>query len=122
MFYFSYGSNMSINRLRERVSSAKFLAVAILSEHELKFHKISKKDGSGKCDALETKNPDHSVLGVVFDIAESEKLVLDQKEGLGHGYEEKFVTVTSPEGESINVTTYYATNIDSNLKPYHWYS
>ncbi len=121
MLYFSYGSNMSRKRLSDRVQSARFIAVAMLSKHELKFHKISKKDGSGKCDISETGNPDDIVIGVAYDIDESEKPELDKKEGLHYGYEEKTVEVTSVEGELLSAITYYAKNIDSSLKPYHWY-
>jgi len=120
MLYFSYGSNMSSKRISERVPSAKFVAVSTLFQHELKFHKIG-KDGSAKCDARETNNPDHFVVGVVFDIHVSEKYLLDQKEGLGFGYEEKPVLLVSGTGKTIEATTYYATDINSNLKPYHWY-
>ncbi|MES9834734.1 MAG: gamma-glutamylcyclotransferase [Candidatus Thiodiazotropha sp. DIVDIV] len=100
--------------------SAKLETVATLQRHELRFHKIS-KDGSGKCDAYETKNPQHSVIGVVYDISESEKQILDRKEGLGDGYEQKEVTLTTVSGENIRAITYYATNIGLELKPYHWY-
>ena len=120
MLYFSYGSNMSIKRLVDRVPSAKFETVASLHEHDLRFHKKS-KDGSGKCDACKTNNPKHFVIGVVFEIDESEKSDLDRKEGLGYGYEEKEVTLISLSGEKISALTYYATSIDSELKPYHWY-
>ncbi len=112
---------MSIKRLSDRVPSAKFVTVATLSEHKLKFHKISKKDGSAKCDASETGNTKDKIIGVVFDISESEKPDLDRKEGLNYGYNEKMVEVDSIEGEKMIATTYYATNIDSSLKPYHWY-
>jgi len=121
MLYFSYGSNMSRKRLLDRVPSAKFYVVATLTKHVLKFHKISKNDGSGKCDALETANPNDKIIGVVFDISESEKPELDQKEGLHYGYEEKTVEVISIDGELMNATTYYAINCDPALKPYHWY-
>ena len=120
MLYFSYGSNMSIRRLKDRVPSARVKTVATLPEHDLRFHKKS-KDGSAKCDAHETNNLEHSVIGVVFDIAESDKPELDRKEGLGNGYNQKEVSVTTVSGETITAITYYATNIDSELKPYHWY-
>lgn len=120
MFYFSYGSNMSIKRLQVRVPSASFFSVATLHEHDLRFHKIS-KDGSGKCDAHETNNPEHFVLGVVFEIAEYEKPELDRIEGLGCGYEQKEIELIMQSGEIIKAATYYATNIDPVLKPYHWY-
>lgn len=111
---------MSIKRLSARIPSAKFITIAILEKHELKFHKVS-KDGSSKCDVEETHRNDQSVTGVVFDICESEKHYLDLKEGLGSGYDEKVIVVKSTEGESIEAITYYATKIDPTLKPYHWY-
>lgn len=120
MLYFSYGSNMSIKRIKDRVPSASFISTATLCKHDLRFHKRG-KDGSAKCDAFETGYDKHAVIGVVFDISESEKPELDHKEGLGYGYEEKLVQVKTHAGEIIEATTYYATKIDPALKPYHWY-
>lgn len=121
MLYFSYGSNMSVTRLKDRVPSAKFVSVATLYEHDLMFHKIS-KDGSGKCDAYKTNSENHRVIGVVFEIAESKKAELDRKEGLGYGYDEKVVELAAQSGDTIKATTYYAIKIDSGLKPYEWYT
>ena len=120
MLYFSYGSNMSVKRFKDRVPSAETKCIATLKGHELRFHKKS-KDGSGKCDAYETSNPAHAVIGVVFKILETEKPQLDTKEGLGHGYDQKLVILTTEAGEAIKAVTYYATKVDSNLKPYQWY-
>ncbi|MCU7933912.1 MAG: gamma-glutamylcyclotransferase [Candidatus Thiodiazotropha sp. (ex Dulcina madagascariensis)] len=120
MLYFSYGSNMSTRRLRERAPSARFVAVAKLKKHELRFHKVS-KDGSGKCDASETGNNDHAVIGVVFDISETGKSELNRWEGLGNGYEEKPIELETLNGKTMNAVTYYATDINSALKPYSWY-
>lgn len=50
---FAYGSNMLTDRLRERVPSARPVAVARLAGHSLRWHKVS-IDGSGKCDAEAT--------------------------------------------------------------------
>jgi AIG2 family protein len=119
VYYFSYGSNMSTVRLLSRVPSAVKLGVAVLQKHELKFHKISDKDGSAKCDVIETGNPTHCVIGIVFTISESDKPELDRIEGWG--YKEKHVIVTLNDGQTIEAFTYYATNIDSKLKPFHWY-
>jgi len=119
--YFSYGSNMSIKRLLTRVPSAKKVDVGILEKHELKFHKISNKDGSAKCDACETGNPEHILYGVVFHISEEEKPELDKKEDLGNGYEQKDVTILLNNGATIEAFTYYATNINLELKTLDWY-
>ena len=112
---------MSIKRLLDRVPSAKRVDVGILEKHELKFHKISTNDGSAKCDAYETGNPEHELYGVVFHISEEGKAELDKKEGLGSGYEQKDVKIQLNNGATIDAFTYYATNINSELKPLDWY-
>ena len=120
MRYFAYGSNMSLSCLRARVPSAQRIGSFTLIEHDLRFHKIS-KDGSGKCDAFYTGNPDNYVQGVLWEIDPGEKGALDRAEGLGYGYDEKNVKVLNGSGEGLDATTYYAIKIDNALKPYCWY-
>ncbi len=120
MLYFAYGSNMSTPRLRNRVPSARAVAVARLKQHRLKFHKQG-KDSSGKCDAECTNYAQDVVYGVVFEIAASQKPKLDEKEGLQNGYEEKNVLVYIGYGEELKAVIYYATHIEPTLKPYEWY-
>lgn len=120
MRYFAYGSNMYTKRIQGRVSSAKPIAVGYITEHDLRWHKVSKKDGSGKCDCCFTGSPDDKVYGVVFEIDPSQKAELDRFEGLGYGYDEKQVTVITDTGE-VDAITYFATNTDSSLHPYNWY-
>ncbi|MEJ2141078.1 MAG: gamma-glutamylcyclotransferase [Gammaproteobacteria bacterium] len=120
MIYFSYGSNMSFKRLNARIANISRLGVATLYEHDLRFHKVGNKDGSGKCDILETYDPEHTVIGVVYKIDPLEKHILDTHEGLGNGYEEKQISVEM-NGDRISAFTYYATHINQALKPLHWY-
>src|SRR5574340_794874 len=94
-FYFAYGSNMAIERLWVRVPSAKLISVATLVAHELKFHKPSKKDGSGKCDAAYTGNYEDRVLGALYSIQTNQLSELDRFEGRGYGYDRKTVSVSS---------------------------
>lgn len=98
--YFAYGSNMSLLRLKGRVPGAERIGMFTLIEHSLRFHKWSKKDGSAKCDALFTGNPDDCVIGALFEIPDCEKGPLDEAEGLGFGYEEKRVTVPDRERDA----------------------
>ena len=121
VFYFSYGSNMSTRRLRERVPSATKIDIGILEEHELKFHKVGLKDGSAKCDVIATGKTTDYVYGVVFNIREEEKPLLDQIEGLGNGYEVKQVLIKLENTSIIEAFTYCATNINRQLKPFDWY-
>ncbi len=112
---------MSIKRITARAPSAIVDTSASLKGHALKFHKRSHKDGSAKCDIVETSNENDIVWGVVFDIDDSEKINLDSVEGLGQGYEEKEIEVIGMNGETLYAFTYYATDIAINLKPYTWY-
>lgn len=64
--YFAYGSNMSERRLKKRVCSAKVIGTGILDNHCLTFHKLSRKDGSGKC-TIEYSESD-KVYGVLFKV------------------------------------------------------
>ena len=111
---------MSIKRLAARVPSADAVGVAKLTEHTLKFHKIG-KDGSAKCDAEYTGNPEDRVLGVVFRILASEKPRLDRIEGLGYGYGQTRVMIAPERGEKIPALTYRAIPVDASLKPFRWY-
>lgn len=119
MLYFSFGSNMSEKRLLRRIEALK-LGVAVLTGHSLRFHKRGESDGSAKCDILETGNSEDTVFGVVYDIEESQKPVLDKYEGLSFGYETKTVSVKLDD-RFVDAFTYYATSTDPSLKPYCWY-
>ena len=118
--YFAYGSNMSTERLRARVPSARARGKGRLLHHTLRWHKLG-RDGSGKCDIEPTETQD-IVWGVLYDVAWAEKPVLDAAEGLGIGYFEKAVRIVTDDGER-HALTYHASpdSIDSTLRPRHWY-
>jgi gamma-glutamylcyclotransferase (GGCT)/AIG2-like uncharacterized protein YtfP len=118
MKYFAYGSNMLTRRLRKRVPSCRFSAVAVLRLYKLMFHKIS-NDGSGKCNAFYTGLQQDEVLGVVFEIDSEEKSELDKAEP---GYVAKCVKVHCGD-VTIEAITYVAdtSSIDDSLRPYTWY-
>lgn len=120
MRYFAYGSNMSFARLTRRVPSAVRIGACTLRQHDLRFHKKG-TDSSGKCDAFYTDDPNHFIVGSLYDIDRDEKRSLDLVEGLGVGYAEKRVSLITESGETIEALTYYATMIDKSLRPYSWY-
>ncbi|MFV8820015.1 gamma-glutamylcyclotransferase family protein [Haliea sp. E17] len=121
MKYFAYGSNMSLPRLQQRIPGARRIGAGVLPGHLLRFHKLSKVDGSGKCDALLTGNHGDRVFGVLYQLPDGAKDVLDAVEGLGYGYLDKIVSVRDRRGSAVAAFTYYATNIDPSLRPYSWY-
>ena len=76
VYYFSYGSNMSLRRLQQRILKVQIIGVGYLEQHTLEFHKKS-KDGSAKCDAYYVGDPKDSVFGVIFEITTPQLLLLD---------------------------------------------
>lgn len=120
--YFAYGSNMLTARLQapERCPSASPLGVAELRGHELRWHRRSKKDGSGKCDIAASTAPDAAVFGVLYEIAAREKSALDREEGLNKGYETVDAALLF-NGAPLSARSYRATDTDPALRPYTWY-
>ncbi len=116
---FAYGSNMLSRRIRERCPSAIALGMAEIHGYELQWHKRS-RDGSGKCDVVQTNHATAVVYGVLYEISVDEKRYLDKAEGLGNGYEAKDAEAAF-RGAPRMARIYYATDIDTSLKPYTWY-
>ena len=61
------------------------------------------------------------LFGVVFAINETEKVDLDAYEGLGFGYEQKWVEVSTNQRTKLQVFTYCALQTGSVEPPYDWY-
>ncbi|AFQ52201.1 gamma-glutamylcyclotransferase family protein [Burkholderia cepacia] len=118
--YFAYGSNMSAERLAARTPSARVVATGFLPGYRLVFDKISRKDGSGKCDCEKTDARDDRVHGVLYAIEVTDRHALDKAEGAGTGYDPCEVDVETENGV-LKAVTYIATNKQPGLLPYHWY-
>ena len=122
MKIFCYGSNMNTERITERCSSSRFISRAKVNGYKLLFNKRS-KDKSGKANLIYTGDKS-SVWGVIFDIPEDQKPILDKAEGLGKGYDEYKLIVINDLEQEIECVCYIATDekyLDNNLKPYDWY-
>lgn len=119
LLYFAYGSNMSERRLRARLPGARLVGQARLPNHALRFHKLSHRDGTGKCDIV--AEPGSCVHGVLFEIGQSEKSALDAIEGVGAGYDATVREVVTAEGRRMRAHTYVATLTRDDLRPLHWY-
>lgn len=117
--YFAFGSNMLTARLTERCPSAAPAGTALLHGHVLRFHKRSKKDGTGKANALWTGQPLDVVRGVLFEMTATDLSALDKNEGRGKGYERVPIVVVRQDGAEVTTWIYIATPdaIDDRLKP-----
>ena len=89
-------------------------------------HAVSKKnqirDISGKGDMVPSESETDEVYGVLFSIDKSEESSLDKAEGYPkYGYDKKTIDVITIKGEKYRAVMYFAYDIDSKKKPYHWY-
>lgn len=122
--YFAYGSNMSRRRLRitGRAPSAEFMGRAQVPFHRLTFDKVGVNDGSGKADCEYTQREEDVVLGGLYSIRETERLLLDSH-GFDHldvGYQAQQIVVESSIGKVL-AWTYIAIQKDAGLLPFTWY-
>jgi gamma-glutamylcyclotransferase len=117
-FYFAYGSNLCLPRLKARVPGVRALASALLLGHELRWHKKG-DDRSGKGSIFEAGG-DAVVHGALFAVPERGMPALDRVEG--PGYKEISVSVESARGQ-VTAKTYMAheSAIDDARQPYSWY-
>lgn len=122
--YFAYGSNMFVQRIRQpdRAPSAVPVSVASLPGYRLYFHKRSVRDGSGKCNIVQTRLPGDEVHGVLFEIAAGNVGDLDVAEGLKRGYDRREIEVFTSSGWQ-KAFTYVAQRhfVVQALRPYDWY-
>jgi gamma-glutamylcyclotransferase (GGCT)/AIG2-like uncharacterized protein YtfP len=118
LYNFSFGSNMSSNRLLARLPEAKRVGTAILNGYDLTFDMYF-KDGSGKCSIQKSSQSDAVVYGVVYQINAAEKATLDEIEG--PGYDCTDIQVTLLTGQTLNTHCYIANTHDANTLPYDWY-
>jgi len=118
--YFAYGSNMSSRRLkgRNRAPSAQAKGRARLRDWALVFNKRG-SDGSAKANIQPERGK--VVWGVLFDLPCSELKNLDRVEGLGKGYEHRWVEVERDGSEPVTALTYVGTDLADGLRPCDWY-
>ncbi len=118
LYNFSFGSNMSSSRLLARLPEAKRVGTATLKGYELTFDMVS-TDGSAKCSVRKTDQADALVYGVVYQLNEAEKSILDDIEG--PRYDCVDITVELIDGEQLAAHCYIANTLDESLLPFDWY-
>jgi hypothetical protein len=113
MLYFAYGSNMDWAQMRERCPSARFVGVAVLTDHRLGFTRKSINRGCGVADAV--RDEGQSLWGVVYEFADVDIGKLDKSEGYRPGREknsywrrECMVFLDGDEQGPLTVRAYFA--------------
>lgn len=115
MFYFAYGSNMERFQLKRLCPKAKFVAAATLPDYELSFFGNAPMWGGGIAHIRE--RPGKTVEGVVWEISEADRKVLDEYEGYPTLYLHKEIQVRSRAGKTITAVAYIMANPSHEMTP-----
>jgi cation transport regulator ChaC len=105
VLYFAYGSNMDLVQMSTRCERAATVGTATLAFHKF----IINSHG------VATVVPDRSsaVLGLLWQISESDERSLDRYEGVESGsYRREYFDVQMPDGKKVKALVYVAA--DSN--------
>ncbi len=116
--YLAYGSNLLNQRLLERVPSCRYLESVYVPAYRLNFD-VRGIDGSGKCNMFHTGNTEDVVHAAVYEIARSEKVLLDAFEGDSYAVQE--MTVSGQDEHDVFVYIGKANYLVQNLPPFEWY-
>jgi len=96
MYYFAYGSNMSLNRLKERDVRYIDKFLGHLQNYELIFNKVSSKRPSyGFANVIPNKGS--TVEGIIFKMEDGEISKLDKFEKYPRDYRRETSSVFSPK-------------------------
>lgn len=115
MFYFAYGSNMERVQLKRLCPKAKFVAAAVLPDHELVFSGTSRMWGGGIADLRDMAGK--KVEGVVWEISEAERKTLDEYEGYPSLYVTKEVRVRTTPGKAVTAFAYVMASPGREMPP-----
>ena len=105
--YFAFGSNMSAQRMHERLGWSPSRSGAILSDYEMIFNKHS-NDG-GKANIM--SSPGNIVEGILYSVNEEDLLILDKFEGVSSKQYKRYeIEVRDNNKNSIPAVAYKALN------------
>ena len=121
LHYLAYGSNLHPLRLTQRVPSARLLDTIRLKGYQLHFNKRG-RDSSAKCNLVPSKKAQDHSFTALYQIDKRHKMLLDQVEGCGQGYQDVELEIEY-RSTKISCFTYFAqqSHLDTTLQPYHWY-
>ena len=112
--YFAFGSNMSAQRMHDRLGWSPSRSGVILPDYEMVFNKNS-NDG-GKANIM--YSPSNIVEGILYSVNEEDLLILDKYEGVAaKQYKRYDIEVRDNNKISISAVAYKALNTGKIFAP-----
>ena len=118
MNYFAYGSNMDVQRMKNRRIGFSKRCHAILPGYRLDFNKIASSDPrEGYANIVVDRS--HCVEGVLYDIDDADLTKLDYFEGYPEHYDRTTIKVRPDNRSEVEATIYIAQSnrTKKGLKP-----
>ena len=111
MYYFAYGSNMNWPQMQRRCPSAKFVCVARLADYQFGITRHSRLRDCVTANVFPV--PGKEVWGVVYEVSDSDLLILDSFED---GYQRAVMPVHAlGDGVQPLEVLIYIAEIESNV-------
>jgi len=112
--YFAYGSNMNWPQMQSRCPSSRFVSVGRLNDYHFGITRHSRLRGCGTANVFPA--PGKEVWGIVYDITDSDLLVLDTFED---GYRREFLAIhpIADRGAPLEALVYVAAVEESVPRP-----
>jgi gamma-glutamylcyclotransferase (GGCT)/AIG2-like uncharacterized protein YtfP len=104
-YYFAYGSNMSLEQMKERCPHSTFIKIVYLEGYKFVYDGYSKYRQGAVANIVESKRD--VVWGALFDITSEDEENLNRCEGYSRVYNKKYVTVKDTEGNEYKAFTYF---------------
>lgn len=115
MYYFAYGSNLDRKQMAERCSGSKPKFSVVLPNYKLIFTGWSRKWKGGTASIKPFKG--EKVMGVVYEVSESDLRKLDIYEDYPATYDHLNVIVWTDDGDSMEAVTYIKKEQSPETKP-----
>ena len=116
MKFFLYGDHLNPSQLKRRAPEHRFLMLAALPEHTIKFCRWSSQWRCGLASVI--PSPGEQVWGAVFEVTDEDLKLMDlfEEDVPANAFRQVQVSVVTETGEKMLVTTYAATPI-GKFKP-----
>ncbi len=116
MYHFSYGSNLSLEFLKDHCPNARFVLKAYLPNFEVQFRFWSKSRNGGISSII--LKPGELVHGVIYDISKEETEALDVLESVPDGlYKRETFKVIGEDRGWYDVEVYHVSNPEGPFIP-----
>lgn len=104
IYYFAYGSNLSISQMKRRCPKSKLICKGILKGYKLLFNKYSYNWGGSVADVM--KSPRDNVWGLIYSLTFADLKKLDIFEGFPKAYNRKLLPVFTADNRVFKEHTW----------------